>query len=408
MSTQRKDVAIAVKDIKKTFRLPHEKHSGLKQVLINLTRKNRKKGYEVQQVLKGLSFEVEKGDFFGIVGRNGSGKSTLLKLLAGIYTPDSGSVTTNGSVIPFIELGVGFSPDLTGRENIFMNGALLGFSRKEIELMYDDIVDFAELERFMDQKLKNYSSGMQVRLAFSIAIQAQGDILILDEVLAVGDEAFQRKCNEYFTKIKKDKTKTVILVTHSMDSVRRYCNKAILIDNGEIVSAGSPESVSSNYSKQFITNDVEPAKNSKSFVKTNRYGSGKVTYDNIKFELDEKQFVLDFDIVNNTDELIDTISMGFDFCVDEETIMGNDTRFLPEYKSGIALGSKEKRHYTLKFDNVFGNRPFTVNANVTTEMGLNPSDVIRPALKFTSNNVSYWNGFKILAFPEIITDGNKK
>ena len=242
--------AVVVDDIKKTFRLPHESHSGLKQMLINLTQKNSKKGYEVQQVLKGISFEVKQGDFFGIVGRNGSGKSTLLKLLAGIYSPDSGAIQTNGSVVPFIELGVGFNPELTGRENVFLNGALLGFSRDEMKAMYDDIVEFAELERFMDQKLKNYSSGMQVRLAFSIAIKAQGDVLILDEVLAVGDEAFQRKCDAFFDQIKKDKSKTVILVTHSMGSVKKYCNRAILIKDGKILASGDPADVANQYTEE--------------------------------------------------------------------------------------------------------------------------------------------------------------
>ena len=248
--TDNRPNAIVVTDIKKAFRLPHENHSGLKQMLINLTRKNSNKGYEVQQVLKGVSFEVKKGDFFGIVGRNGSGKSTLLKLLAGIYTPDSGVIQTNGSVVPFIELGVGFNPELTGRENVFLNGALLGFSRDEMKAMYDDIVEFAELERFMDQKLKNYSSGMQVRLAFSIAIQAKGDILILDEVLAVGDEAFQRKCDNFFDQIKKDKSKTVILVTHSMASVKKYCNRAILVKDGKILISGDPSDVANQYTEE--------------------------------------------------------------------------------------------------------------------------------------------------------------
>lgn len=253
--------AISVREIKKTFRLPHENHSGLKQIILGIFKKDRKKGYETQEVLKGVSFDVNKGDFFGIVGRNGSGKSTLLKLLAGIYTPDSGAITVNGSIVPFIELGVGFNPELTGRENIFMNGALLGFSHAEMEAMYGEIVEFAELERFMDQKLKNYSSGMQVRLAFSIAIKAQGDILILDEVLAVGDEAFQRKCNDFFDKIKKDKSKTVILVTHGMDSVRKYCNKAMMIRNGEVVAIGSPDDVANEYSlENFKKKEDEKAK----------------------------------------------------------------------------------------------------------------------------------------------------
>ena len=161
--------------------------------------------------------------------------------------PEKGSVTVNGKLVPFIELGVGFNPELTGRENVYLNGALLGFTREEIDAMYDDIVEFAELEDFMDQKLKNYSSGMQVRLAFSVAIKAQGDILVLDEVLAVGDEAFQRKCDNFFAQMKKDPTKTIILVTHSMDAVKRYCDKAILIKDGEIVVSGNKDDVADQY-----------------------------------------------------------------------------------------------------------------------------------------------------------------
>lgn len=237
--------AIVVKDLSKSFKLPHEHSSGLKQLLVNVMK--RKKGYETQHVLKDISFEIKKGEFFGIVGRNGSGKSTLLKLLAGIYTPDNkGLVQINGSLTSFIELGVGFNPELTGRENVYLNGALLGFSRKKMAEMYDEIVEFAELERFMDQKLKNYSSGMQVRLAFSIAIRADSDILLLDEVLAVGDEAFQRKCFEYFAKLQRE-NKTVVLVTHDMGSVRRFCTRAMLISNGSVVESGSPQNVAKHY-----------------------------------------------------------------------------------------------------------------------------------------------------------------
>ena len=239
--------ALEVKHVSKSFRLPTEQANGIKQAFVNWTKGI--KGYKEQHVLKDISFKVEKGDFFGIVGRNGSGKSTLLKIISQIYTPEKGTVKVNGTLIPFIELGVGFNPELTGRENIYLNGALLGLSKDEVSAMYNEIVEFAELEEFMDQKLKNYSSGMQVRLAFSIAIKAQGDILVLDEVLAVGDEAFQRKCDDFFSKIKKDKTKTVILVTHSMSSVRRYCNKAIMINQGEVASLGSIDEVVEAYTQ---------------------------------------------------------------------------------------------------------------------------------------------------------------
>lgn len=238
-------VVLSVQHVAKSFRLPTEQATGLKQAFINWTRGIR--GYKEQEVLKDISFDVHQGDFFGIVGRNGSGKSTLLKIISGIYVPEQGTVDIQGKLVPFIELGVGFNPELTGRENVFLNGALLGFSHDEVAAMYDDIVDFAELGEFMDQKLKNYSSGMQVRLAFSVAIKAQGDILVLDEVLAVGDEAFQHKCDNFFTEIQKDPTKTVILVTHSMDSVKKYCNKAILIRDGRIVVDGDKNDAAGQY-----------------------------------------------------------------------------------------------------------------------------------------------------------------
>ncbi len=238
------DYAIKVENVSKEFKLPHNKKSSLKQTIIGLVKRDNT--YEIQEALKDVSFEIKKGEFFGVVGRNGSGKSTLLKIMAGIYTPTRGGVKVNGTIVPFIELGVGFNPELSGRDNVFLNGALLGFSREEIEAMYDDIVEFAELERFMDQKLKNYSSGMQVRLAFSIAIRAKGDILVLDEVLAVGDSAFQKKCIDVFEKYKAS-NKTVVLVTHSMATVEKYCDRALLLHKGEIIKIGSPEDVSHNY-----------------------------------------------------------------------------------------------------------------------------------------------------------------
>ncbi|HEM2864406.1 ABC transporter ATP-binding protein [Streptococcus suis] len=239
------NIAVKVDHVSKFFKLPTEATQSLRTTMVNRFRGI--KGYKEQHVLKDISFEVEKGDFFGILGRNGSGKSTLLKIISQIYVPEKGSVTVNGKLVSFIELGVGFNPELTGRENVYLNGALLGFSREEIDAMYDDIVDFAELREFMNQKLKNYSSGMQVRLAFSVAIKAQGDVLILDEVLAVGDEAFQRKCNDYFQERKKS-GKTTILVTHDMGAVKKYCNKAVLIEHGLVKAIGNPENVANQYS----------------------------------------------------------------------------------------------------------------------------------------------------------------
>lgn len=237
------EVAIKVDGISKSFKLPHEKHTSLKSLFVSSF---KKRTFEKQKVLKDVSFEIKKGEFFGIVGRNGSGKSTLLKLLAGIYSPDKGHIRIEGKLTPFIELGVGFNPELTGRENVYLNGALLGFDRKDMDAMYDEIVEFAELEKFMDQKLKNYSSGMQVRLAFSIAIRAETEVLLIDEVLAVGDVSFQQKCYQVFDDLKK-KNITIVLVTHDMSAVQRFCDRAMLISNGEIAKSGKPNDITDKY-----------------------------------------------------------------------------------------------------------------------------------------------------------------
>lgn len=256
-----KDVAISVRNIHKEFVLPQSKNTSLKQSFIGVVRRNNK---TIQKVLDGVSFDVYKGDFIGVVGRNGSGKSTLLKLLAGVYVPTSGEIEVNGGLTPFIELGVGFNPELSGRDNVYLNGALLGYSRKQMDKVYDEIVAFAELEPFMDQKLKNYSSGMQVRLAFSIAIRAKNDILIFDEVLAVGDEAFQRKCLDVFEQYKAE-GQTVILVTHDMETVKQYCSRAVLIHKGKLIQDGGPREVADHYSRlnqEEIDKDTK-AKNAK-------------------------------------------------------------------------------------------------------------------------------------------------
>ncbi len=269
------DIAIKVEHVSKTFKLPHEKQSSIKGALIGLVR-GGKRTYERQEVLKDVSFEIKKGEFFGIVGRNGSGKSTLLKMLAGIYTPSKGHVQVNGKLTPFIELGVGFNPELTGRENVYLNGALLGFSRGEMDEMYEGIVSFSELERFMDQKLKNYSSGMQVRLAFSIAIRAKSEILLVDEVLAVGDSAFQKKCYEVFIKLKRE-GRTIVFVTHDMTAVERFCDKVLVLNKSEAVGVFSPSEAGAIYDKLNATEDV-----SETTTFESRWGTGEVKVEKVE------------------------------------------------------------------------------------------------------------------------------
>ena len=272
------DIAIHISGVSKDFVLDRDKENTIKGLIVNSWKRN--KGHKVLNALSDVSFEVKKGEFFGIVGRNGSGKSTLLKLMAGIYSPTSGRITINGKLTPFIELGVGFNPELTGRENVYLNGALLGFNRKEMRAMYEDIVDFAELHKFMDQKLKNYSSGMQVRLAFSIAIKAQSDILVLDEVLAVGDAAFQQKCNSYFQSLKR-KEQTIILVTHAMDNVNRYCDRAMLIGDGKVKLIGKPEDVANQYTLENLNAEKTSSK-SKSKVVSKEDGSTRKLSEHVK------------------------------------------------------------------------------------------------------------------------------
>ena len=271
--SDKNEIIIKVNDIHKEFILPQSKNSTLKQSVVNIVRRNKK---ITQKVLDGISFNIKKGEFFGIVGRNGSGKSTLLKILAGVYSPNKGSISINGSLTPFIELGVGFNPELSGRDNVYLNGALLGFSKKEMDTMYDDIVMFAELEDFMGQKLKNYSSGMQVRLAFSVAIRAKSDILLIDEVLAVGDANFQKKCIETFDDLKAQ-GRTIIFITHSMGYVREFCDRVAVINDGKLLYEGEPEHAIDIYNKINFEKENKRTEfeNRENEEKIKRFGNGK-------------------------------------------------------------------------------------------------------------------------------------
>lgn len=248
---EKNENAISVKNVSKTFSIPHESINTLKGAFVNIFKKNNS---EIFNALKDISFEIKKGEFFGIIGRNGSGKSTLLKILAGIYNANTGSVKINGRISPFLELGIGFNPELSGRDNVYLNATVLGLTKKQIDEKFDSIISFSELERFIDQKLKNYSSGMSVRLAFSVAIHANREILLMDEVLAVGDSNFQSKCLSEFNKY-RDEGKTVVLVTHDIATVQRYCDRAMLLRNGNIEMIGNPEEVGNEYIYQNMSDE---------------------------------------------------------------------------------------------------------------------------------------------------------
>jgi ABC-type polysaccharide/polyol phosphate transport system ATPase subunit len=237
--------AVAIRNVHKSFRLPHQQYMTLKERALHPF---RSRTFDELHALQAVSLEIPAGEFFGIVGRNGSGKSTLLKCLAGIYEIDSGDVEVHGRLAPFIELGVGFNPELTARENVVINAIMLGLTRRQARERFGDIIAFAELEEFVDLKLKNYSSGMHVRLAFSIAIQADADILLVDEVLAVGDAAFQQKCFDAFTSLKAS-GRTIVFVTHDMRAVEHFCDRAMLIERGRVQSIGDPYAIARAYNE---------------------------------------------------------------------------------------------------------------------------------------------------------------
>ncbi len=236
-------IAVEARGIGKTFLLPHQQRNTLKEYFLHPFQRTT---VERQQALGDVSFEIYEGEFFGIIGPNGSGKSTLLKILAGIYRADTGSVRINGALSPFIELGVGFNPELNARDNVRINATLLGLTRRQLAQRFDDIIEFADLGRFVDQKLKNYSSGMQVRLAYSIAIQVPFDILLLDEVLAVGDQAFQAKCYETFEQMRRE-GKTIVFVSHDLATVARFSERALLLEGGRTVEIGPADEVVDRY-----------------------------------------------------------------------------------------------------------------------------------------------------------------
>jgi ABC-type polysaccharide/polyol phosphate transport system ATPase subunit len=237
--------AVTVDHVHKTFRLPHQQFHTLKERVLHPMRSMT---YDELRALQDVHVSIAQGEFFGIVGRNGSGKSTLLKCLAGIYRPDAGAVQVSGRLSPFIELGVGFNPDLTARDNVVINAVMMGLTRREARRAFDEVIAFAELEEFIDLKLKNYSSGMAVRLGFATAIQVDADVLLVDEVLAVGDAAFQQKCFDEFSRLRAA-GKTIVFVTHDMAATERFCDRAMLLDRGNVVEIGDPREIAHAYNE---------------------------------------------------------------------------------------------------------------------------------------------------------------
>jgi ABC-type polysaccharide/polyol phosphate transport system ATPase subunit len=299
--------AVVVDGVAKRFRLPHERTHTLKERALHPMRKTQ---YEQLDALRDVSFTVPKGEFFGIVGRNGSGKSTLLKCLAGIYGVDKGSIAVDGRMSTFIELGVGFNPDLAAYDNVVTNAIMLGLTPKEAASRFDSVLAFAELEEFVDLKIKNYSSGMLVRLAFSVAIEAEADVLLIDEVLAVGDAAFQQKCFDVFTRL-RDEGRTMILVTHDMTMVERLCDRAMLLERGEIVEMGKTDQVS----RRYLELNFDAEKRANPHADTGGKGDGAVTVEAMRTVTADPQ--TDQDMFHHGDFFVAKARVRFNAPVDD-------------------------------------------------------------------------------------------
>lgn len=369
------ELAVKLEKLSKQFILPEHNRQTLKARFINLFAGNPK---TKQIALKGIDLEIKKGEFLGIVGRNGSGKSTLLKILAGIYQPTSGKVQVNGRLVPFIELGVGFNPELSGKENVYLNGAILGFSRKEINQQYNTIVEFAELEKFMDQKLKNYSSGMEVRLAFSSTIRAEADILLIDEVLAVGDADFKRKCYDYFTRLKKEK-RTVIFVSHDMEAIRTYCDRAILLENGRIMADGQPEQVAQAYLKLF--NNISVTKKSLQ-SKSDRWGNGWAKFEVVSVKTGPKQLQINTKL--RARRSIESIVYGFRVKDSGgREITGSNSSLLG--KSNLSLEKNQLVHLTWQLPNIFNEGKYQLDLAAILGDEVTPVDWWNAATEFEIN-----------------------
>lgn len=309
---QQEENAIIVENVSKHFRIPHEKKTRLFEHIAGAL-KGTTSTYEEFWALKDVSFTVRKGETLGIIGENGSGKSTLLKIIGGVLSPDSGSVKVNGKIAAFLELGVGFQPELTAEENVRLYGAIMGMGKKEMEEKFEEIFEFAELSRFRNMKLKNFSSGMYARLAFATASATNPDILIIDEVLGVGDEAFQRKCYKRIEEFKKA-NKTIFFVSHDVGAVKKLCTMAILLKNGEIIENNDSNIVIDKYHAMLSTRESKKSANAqKQLGQTSykRYGTRTAEIFEIKFELYHQSDDNDIKIINFGDNTCLQLNIRF-------------------------------------------------------------------------------------------------
>jgi len=374
-------VVVSIQNVKKQFHLPREKEDSIKLKILNSFKKNRNTGHDVYKALNGINIEIKDGDFIGILGRNGAGKSTLLKIIAEIYQPSEGSVKVQGKLVPFIELGVGFNPNLSGRDNVYLNGAMLGFSRDEIDKMYDSIVEFAELEEFMDQKLKNYSSGQRVRLAFSMAIRADGDILLLDEVLAVGDAAFQQKCYDYFESLKQNK-KTIILVSHSMGVIRQYADRGVLIDGGKVVFDGTGEEAADKYMELFEKPKLKKPEPEPEKPK-DRLGSFDIKISKVNLISTTKKITVNC-FIKAKNSIRDDIIIAADIYDHAGRLVGGIDDSMQQ-KNKIAMSSGETKSTSLIFENILGSGDYSITLALKSANTGEVYDFWKKAVSFTNN-----------------------
>ena len=360
------DPVLVVDGVSKTFRRPHEQMHTFKERALHPLRRST---YDSFKAVDDVSFAVDRGEFFGIVGRNGSGKSTLLKLMAGIYRASAGDVWTNGRLSTFIELGVGFNPDLAARDNVFLNAIMLGLGPVEARSRYERVIDFAELREFEDLKLKNYSSGMNVRLAFAVMIQVDAEILLIDEVLAVGDAAFQQKCFDEFNRL-RDAGKTIVLVTHDMGAVRRFCHRAMLMERGRIVEMGDPETVGNAYLELNFRGQSAPATDSHP-DDPERHGDGRAEITELHFEAADgtpiTQIAQNEDLVVKAtvrfNETMEHPSVGFAIEDSEHhVVFAANSQWSNEHTGSFAPG--EQARFALKLRNVFAPGRLHVSCSV--------------------------------------------